>query len=133
MGDIVILNANELKQCLEFGLKPLLETYAIEIKESQLVIKDKIYIQASLIYQEHMLDLNASLLIDYQDKKLCFQNIDGKIEYIFLTLNVLNVLKQFIHDEKIIFKDKDCYYICDLPISHISIKDNCVDVEFLES
>lgn len=133
MGDIVILNANELKQCLEFSLKPLLESYEIEIKESQLMIKDKIYIQASLTYQERTLDLNASLIIDYKDKKLCFQNIDGKIEYLFLTLNVVNVLKQFIHNKNILFKDNDCYYMCDLPLSHMSIKDNSIYVEFLES
>lgn len=133
MGDRVILNANELKQCLEFGLKPFLESYKIEIRESQLVIKDKIYIQASLTYQEHMLDLTASLLIDYEDHKLCFKDIDGKIEYLFLTLNVLNVMKQFIHDDNIMFKDKDCYYICDLPLSHISIDENKMKVEFLES
>lgn len=124
MGDTMILNENEVSTCMEYALKPLLKTYSVYIKESQLFIQDDhIEIKAVVIYQDHVFDLNTSFQIAYKNKCLCFYEIDGKVEYLFLQLNVMSILQQVLNDEHIHFKNNTCYYECDLPIEDIHIQD----------
>lgn len=131
MGDIMILNENEVKTCLEYGLKPFLNKYSIVIKETQLTINEYIEMKAVVAYQDHIFDMQARFTLSYQSGKLIFENIEGKVEYLFLQLSLLTALKQMIHDEHLIFKDEICCYVCDLPIRQISIKDKhlCIELE----
>lgn len=131
MGDIMILNENEVKTCLEYGLKPFLNKYSIMIKESQLTINECIEMKAVVAYQDHTFDMQARFTLSYQSGKLVFENVDGKVEYLFLQLSLLSALKQMIHDEHLIFKDGTCCYICDLPIQQLFIKDKhlCIELE----
>ncbi|MFR7591879.1 MAG: hypothetical protein ACLUVC_10570 [Longibaculum sp.] len=123
MGDKMILNENEVKTCLEYGLRPLLNKYSITIKEMQLKIHDDIQLKAIVTYQDRILDISTSFTIDYKNQQLAFENIEGTIEYLFLQLNMISVLKQLIHDEHIRFKDNAFYYRCDLPIDELIVED----------
>lgn len=125
----MILNEKEVKTCLEYALVPLLKNYSIEIKESHLKISDKIELNGIIFYQNHAVDFWTSFTIDYKDKQLCFENIQGTIEYLFLSLNVLSVLQQLVKDEHLSFKNNSCYYQCVLPIQKLSIEDEHLSID----
>lgn len=125
----MILNENEAKVCLEYALKPILKTYSVEIKESSLWIRDKIILRAAILYQGNPLDSDAEFMLSYQNGKLCFENIKGKVEYLFLQLKLISVLKQMIHDPRLIYQDNACYYVFDLPIEHISVSEGYIEIE----
>ncbi len=128
MGDVMLLNEREVQTCLEYSLAPLLEKYSVYIKESQLTVLDKIMIKAVIIYQDHVFDLNTSFLIKYENKHICFYNIEGKIEYLFLQLNIIGVLQQILTDEHILFRGNSCYYEFDIPIEDIHLLEHQVEV-----
>lgn len=128
MGDRMILNEKELKTCLEYALIPLLNKYNVQIKESHLFIQESIQLQAVIIYQDHTFDMNISFMIGYKNQKFYFYNIDGKVEYLFLQLSVMNILKQILNDENITIQNNQCTYVCDLPIEKILIQENSIQV-----
>lgn len=129
MGDIMILNEKEVQICLEFALEPLLKNYSIKMKEAQLSIDKKINIQSTILYQDHILDLKASFLLNYHHDQLCFDDIEGKVEYLFLQLNLMSVLKQLIKHDAVKITDHSCYYHCHLPIQNITIKDHSLEIQ----
>lgn len=128
----MILNEKELKVILEFALQPILTQYSISINESEVWIDNKINIKASVVYQEHVVDLTVNFLLDYENHAICFKNINGKIEYLFLKLNIMNMLKQFINLDDFEVKQDSCYYHYPLPIESIQIIDHCLNVELKE-
>lgn len=119
----MLLTDHEVQTCLVYALKPILKKYSVQMKDVHLTIHDMIYVDAVIVYQDKTLDLSASFTIDYKEHLLCFENINGQIEYLFLQLDVLSVLQQFIHDDQFIFKNHSCFYKCDLPIEELSIED----------
>lgn len=125
----MLLNEKELKIILEFALEPILKQYSVHIKEAHLFIDDKINIQSIIQYQEYVLDLKASFLLDYCQHQLCFTNIQGKVEYLFLQLNIMNILKKLLNHENIKINDDSCFYNCLLPIETIQLNDHCLDVQ----
>lgn len=122
------VNEKELQTCLEFCLQPFLKKYDLMILEAKLTITDQIKIQATLKYQDHTLDLYASFLMDYQDHQIYFYDIEGKVEYLFLTLNVMNVLKQIVRDPHMIINEDYCSYACELPIVSMKIQDHMLEL-----
>lgn len=132
MGDTMILNEHEVKTCLVYGLTPILKKYSIEIKDIQLTIEDVIEVRAIITYQDRILDLCTSFTIGYKNKHLCFENITGTLEYLFLQLSVISVLQQLIHDDKFSFHGQSCYYACDLPINEFSIKDKQLYISLMD-
>lgn len=131
MGDKMILNEKELETCLEFALNPILDEYNVIIKESHLSVQDSIHLKAVIIYQDHVFDVNASFMIGYKHQRFYFYNIEGKVEYLFLQLSLINVLKQILNDENIAFKENQCSYQYVLPIKQLYIQDKnvCVELE----
>ena len=129
MGDIMLLSEQEVKTCIEFAFSSLLKKNSIQIKESSLSIDHKIKIQAIVLYQDYTIDLNASFLLNYQNNQLCFTHIQGKIEYLFLQFNLMNILKQMLVHEDIKIEDNDCYIGYILPIDTIEIKKHCLDIQ----
>lgn len=128
----MILNENEVKTCLLYGLKPILHQYSMTIKEAYLHIDESIKIKAIVTYQDHILDMAGSFTIDYKNGQFIFENIDGKIEYLFLQLNIMSVLKQLIHDEHVVMKENSLYYRCDLPIQDLFIENQHLCVHLRE-
>lgn len=128
MGDRMILNEKELQTCLEYALNPILDKYNVDIKEAHLSIKDSIELQAIINYQDHVFDMTISFMIGYKNQQFYFYNIDGKVEYLFLQLSIMNILKQILNDENITIQDNQCTYMCDLPIEKIHIQDNSIEV-----
>lgn len=125
----MILNENEVKTCLEFALSPLLQKYDILIKESSLTIDDQIYIQSSLAYQDHVIDLKASFSLNYQDDQFCFSEIQGQVEYLFLKVQLINILKQLCIHSDVFIKDNECYYHYALPIKSIETQPHVIEIE----
>lgn len=132
MGDKMILTDHEVKTCLVYILTPILQKYSIEIKEAHLAIHDVIELDAIVTYQDRIIDLSTTFVIEYKNCKLCFENMQGKIEYLFLKLNVVNVLQQFIHDENFRILNNACYYKIDLPIQELTIKDEHIYISLKE-
>ena len=55
----------------------------------------------------------------------------GKVEYLFLQLNVVSVLQQLIHDDHFVVHNNSCYYKIDLPIQELTIEDEhlCISLK----
>lgn len=125
----MLLCEKEVQTCLEFGLIPLLKEYFIEVQDVSLYIRDKVYIDACIIYQDHTIHLKASFLLDYQDRCLCFNDIDGFAEYLFLNMKIMNVLKQVLKNTDVEIKNNSCYYKIDLPIECIDIQQGQLEIK----
>ena len=117
--------------CLVYVLTPILQKYSIEIKEAHLAIHDVIELNAIVAYQDRIIDLATTFTIGYKDHKLCFDNMKGKVEYLFLQLNVVSVLQQLIHDDHFVVHNNSCYYKIDLPIQELTIEDEhlCISLK----
>ena len=131
MGDMMILTDHEVKTCLVYVLTPILQKYSIEIKEAHLAIHDVIELNAIVAYQDRIIDLATTFTIGYKDHKLCFDNMKGKVEYLFLQLNVVSVLQQLIHDDHFVVHNNSCYYKIELPIQELTIEDEhlCISLK----
>lgn len=125
----MLLNEKELKTILEFALEPILKQYSVSIKEAHICINDKIDIQSVILYQDHVIDLKASFLLEYHHHQICFTDIQGKVEYLFLQLDLIKVLKQILNYEEIKIEQNTCFYHCILPIQSIDIHNHCLDVQ----
>lgn len=128
-GDMMILNEYEVKTCLIYALKPVLNKYEITLKDVQLSIDEHIGVKAQVIHQERLLDLIAFFDVDYREQCFCFENIKGKIEYLFLSMNLMSVLQQFNQDDKITFSKDCCFYKYELPIQKLKAKDQQLLIE----
>lgn len=126
---MMVLNEKELEVCLKYALFPILKQYDMSVKETDLSIDDKIHVRAVITYQTHTLDVIANFCLNYQNCCLCFQNIEGKIEYVFLQMNLLNTLQQMIHLPQVTFDTHNCYVQIDLPIQDIVLKENLIDIQ----
>ena len=124
----MILNEKEMKTCLEFALRPILKKYDVQIVESMLTIEDLIHIDAVLNYQDHHIQFHVSFLIDYNHDHFSFTHIDGKIEYLFLQLDIYNILKQLCAYENIHMKDNELFIYYQLPIEKMTMKDHQLDI-----
>lgn len=125
----MLLSAKEVKTCIEFVLTTMIHDQSIEIKDSHLVIDDKIRIQAVVKYQDHVVDMNASFLADYQDNQLYISDIQGKVEYLFLQLNIMNVLKQLLNFEEVKIGENNCIIKYPLPIKSIQIHQQQLQIQ----
>ena len=120
----MILNEKEVKTCLEYVLESLLKKYDIQIIESTLTIDNFINVEAILNYQDHRIQLQTSFLIDYVQDHFSFTNIKGKIEYLFLQLDIINVLKQLCTYDNIRINDQELFVYYELPIEKVLIKEH---------
>ena len=129
----MILNEKEVQTCLLFFLDPVFKDNDILVKESKLSIDEVIYIQAHVMYQKHQLDLVGQMTIDYRDGCICFENIQGHVEYLFLKLSIINLCKQFIKDESVKIKDNAIYFEYALPIEKVLIEKGRLNLILKES
>ncbi len=116
----MIVEEKELEICLQYALKSLLKMYDIEILECHIDILDHIYLNGIVKYQETTFDVRGYFDLSYHHDCFCFKHIEGKIRYLFLNLELINVLKQFVNIPYIQVNDNSCYVKCPLPISKIT-------------
>lgn len=116
----MIVEEKELEICLVHALKPLLKIYDIDIFECHINIEDHIYLKGIVKYQDTTFDVKGYFDLSYYHDCFCFEHIVGKIRYLFLNLEIINVLKQFVNSPYIQVNDKNCYVKCPLPISKIT-------------
>lgn len=129
MGEKMVLNEDEVKTCIEFALQPFLKRYEIVIKESRLKIDEDIDIFAVMTYSDYTVDLSCHFQLKYEKQCLIFENITGKVEYLFLQFQMMSFLKQFLHDQRICFEKNQIRYHIDLPIASIITRNQQLDVQ----
>lgn len=115
------LSNREVKVCLEYVLNPLFKKYELSLLQLDLKMNHHIKVYAVVEYQKQNFDVFLSFDLDYQKNCLCFYNIKGKIEYLFLKFDIMQVLDQFIHEDNIIFHESSIEYMCDIPIESVYI------------
>ncbi len=125
----MILNEQEVKTCLEFALKPILKKYFIDVRDIDLKIDKKILLSAHAIYQGNDIHLACEFLLSYEEGKLGFINIQGKLDYAFLQLSAFHILKQMTQNTPLICKNNSCYYPCNLPIQSIEVLPQSLKVQ----
>lgn len=115
------LTEKEIETCLLYILKPFLKSYDIDLQALSLKIDESIIGNATIGYQGQSFDTNFTFDLSYQDHCICFFNIDGKVEYLFLKLDLFHLLQQCIKDKNVIFKESSILYQCHLPIQSIEL------------
>ena len=120
MGDIVILNEAEMQIGLSFILQSVLKKYDVVLQEMNLKIKE-----------DHLLltsDVLCEFNLKYENQHFVFENIQGKVEYLFLQFPIMSFLKSFLQDSHIIWKDNQIQYEIDLPIESLNLADGQLQV-----
>ena len=123
----LLINENELSQCLLFGLNEFLKNDNLEIKELKVEIKDQLLIKAKAYYNQQLITISASCILDYYNQELVIREIEGIIEYLFFKFSIISLLKQHFKDLKII--NNNLYIPCLLQIESIEYKDGYVDIK----
>ena len=129
----MILSEKEVQTCLLFFLEPVFKENDICVKESKLSIDGVVHIQAHVMYQNHQLDLIGQMTIDYRDGCICFENIQGHVEYLFLKLSIINLCKQLIKDENVKIKGNAISFAYALPIDKVLIEKGKLNLILKES
>lgn len=122
------LNKDELEVCLMYVLKPILEKYDVFLHEIDLSMTHKVKGYAKIGYQGHDFDAYFSFGLKYKDNKICFEDIQGKVEYLFLKFDLLQLCMQCIQLSDITFDENCLLYTCDFPLSSITIHDGELEV-----
>ncbi|MCD7948673.1 MAG: hypothetical protein LUG12_00210 [Erysipelotrichaceae bacterium] len=128
----MILNSDEAKTCLWWGINPFLKKYHMHINELYLKLHQFLIIEANIEYASNIMHIQGTCDISYQEKYLIFKDIKGTVDYLFISLNLLSLLQQYIHDEHMIFYDNNIYYQIDLPIKQLIIEDKHLNIKLDE-
>ena len=106
MGDIVILNEAEVQIGLSFILQSVLKKYDVVLQEMNLKIKeDHLLMTSVVLYNQYHVDVLCEFNLKYENQHFVFENIQGKVEYLFLQFPIMSFLKSFLQDSHIIWKD----------------------------
>lgn len=124
MGDIVILNEAEMQIGLSFILQSVLKKYDVVLQEMNLKIKeDHLLLTSVVLYNQYHVDVLCEFNLKYENQYFVFENIQGKVEYLFLQFPIMSFLKSFLQDSHIIWKDNQIQYEIDLPIESLNLED----------
>ena len=124
MGDIVILNEAEMQIGLSFILQSVLKKYDVVLQEMNLKIKeDHLLMTSVVLYNQYHVDVLCEFNLKYENQQFVFENIQGKVEYLFLQFPIMSFLKSFLQDSHFIWKDNQIQYEIDLPIESLNLED----------
>lgn len=129
MGDIVILNEAEVQIGLSFILQSVLKKYDVVLQEMNLKIKeDHLLLTSVVLYNQYHVDVLCEFNLKYENQHFVFENIQGKVEYLFLQFPIMSFLKSFLQDSHIIWKDNQIQYEIDLPIESLNLEDGQLQI-----
>ena len=129
MGDIVILNEAEMQIGLSFILQSVLKKYDVVLQEMNLKIKeDHLLMTSVVLYNQYHVDVLCEFNLKYENQHFVFENIQCKVEYLFLQFPIMSFLKSFLQDSHIIWKDNQIQYEIDLPIESLNLEDGQLQV-----
>ena len=129
MGDIVILNEAEMQIGLSFILQSVLKKYDVVLQEMNLKIKeDHLLLTSVVLYNQYHVDLSCQFQLQYMNRTLIVEHLEGKVEYLFLQFPIMSFLKSFIKDSHVQWGQDQIKYAIDLPISHFDIKEGYLEV-----
>lgn len=121
---MMVIKEDELKACLLFALKPYMDEYGFEIIQSQLIIDDRIFLDALMKYQSQSFRVQVYFYLKYENDHLIFDHIEGKVKYSFIELPFMQVFKQFIKIPLLKMAEDQCSYPILLPIQKIKMEDD---------
>lgn len=119
----------ELQTCLLFILDPFLKENQIKLKDVSLTIDTKVFVYAKVSYDHYDMDIQCSFVPHYKNHCIILDNIEGEVNYLILSLDVLQVIKQFIHDEHMSIHDRCFIYSISLPIEKITLDHQLINIE----
>lgn len=129
MGDRMILTEEEVQIALEFVLLPVLKKYDVSVEEFHLkIVQNKIVLASVLNYNQYHVDLSCQFQLQYMNRTLIVEHLEGKVEYLFLQFPIMSFLKSFIKDSHVQWGQDQIKYAIDLPISHFDIKEGYLEV-----
>lgn len=125
----MIINEKELQTCLLFILDPFLKDNQIKIKEAFLSIHEKVLVDAKVTYNHYEMNIHCSFIPQYKNNCIILDNIEGQVDYLILSLDILQVIKQLIHDEHMSIHDRRFIYSISLPIEKITLDHQSINIE----
>ena len=81
-----------------------------------------------VLYNQYHVDVLCEFNLKYENQHFLFENIQGKVEYLFLQFPIMSFLKSFLQDSHIIWKDNQIQYEIDLPIESLNLEDGQLQV-----
>ena len=125
----MIINEKELQTCLLFILDPFLKDNQIKIKEAFLNMHEKVLIDAKVTYDHYDVNIHCSFIPLYKNHCLILDCIEGQIDYLILSLDILQVIKQLVHNEHVSIHDRRYIYSLSLPIEKITLDHQFINIE----
>lgn len=120
----MVLNESEVQTGLSFALQTIFKNYDVAMQEMHVKMDDeKIILTAVLLYNQYHVDVVCDFQIKYENQCFIFENIHGKIEYLFLQFPIMSFLKSFLKDSHLCFTDNQVQYQIDFPIQEIGIQE----------
>lgn len=129
MGDRMILTEEEVQIALEFILQPVLKKYDVSVEEVHLKMnQEKIMLTSVLNYNQYHVDLSCHFQLQYLEHCLVVEQLEGKVEYLFLQFPIMSFLKSLIKDPHIQWGQNQIKYAIDLPIQHFITKEGSLEI-----
>ncbi|MCD7893236.1 MAG: hypothetical protein LUG60_05970 [Erysipelotrichaceae bacterium] len=128
----MILSADEVKTCLIWTINPYLNQYDMHINDMTLKLNQKLMIETHIEYKSNIMHIQGKCELLYKNNDIIFRNIEGQIDYLFISMNLIQVLQQYIHSTNIKIIDNDFYYHKALPIKNFILKDEHLYLNLVE-
>ena len=90
--------------------------------------EDHLLMTSVVLYNQYHVDVLCEFNLKYENQHFVFENIQGKVEYLFLQFPIMSFLKSFLQDSHIIWKDNQIQYEIDLPIESLNLADGQLQV-----
>ena len=101
----------------------------MKILEADLSIRDRVYINAKVIYDYQPFDISTSFLLAYKNNHIHIYDIEAKVEYLIFKLNFMNIIKHVLKDYPATYTDDSIKYSIDLPIDSIETDNHTIEVK----
>ena len=124
----MILTEKEFQSCLIYICDRLFKN-KLKIIEADVIVEDRIHINAKVMYDFQPIDLSASFLMDYKHNRFCVYDIDAKVEYLMFKLNFMNLVQHALKDYPVEFTQDSIAYFIDMPIEKIKIGKQNIDIK----
>ncbi len=128
----MILSVAEMKTCLVWILQPYLDQYDMHINHLSIHLNHQMFIDAHIEYESNNISFQGKCDLIYDHHDLIFKNIEGQVNYLFISMNLIQLLQQYIHHESITIMHNDIHYHIPLPIKEITLKDEHLHLKLNE-
>jgi len=128
----MILSNEEVKTCLLWVLQSYLDKYDMHIDTLSISLNHQMMIKANIEYGSNMLAIQGKCDVIYQDYDLILKNIEGQVNYSFISMNLIQLLQQYMHHEYIAIINNAIYCHIPLPIKELILEDEHLHLKLIE-